>query len=178
MDLNNINLPSSLLTDFYKNHLIESSIESGVTKNEATTVSMAAAQTKTGIQYLGKNQKGICIIVSYAKDVYLPDEQLNFLTTILQACQLNLGDVAIINNYRSKLSFEDIRKQITCNHLLIFGVNTRDIGLEEIPLFAIQNISDCNIVYSMAAEQLNSKDAESKILKSKLWGCLKKMFNV
>ncbi len=159
MDLNNINLPSSLLSDFYKNHLIENA----GTKSTITTAAPETSHSKKSIQYLAKIKKEFAYLFLMKKTSTYPDEQLNFLTTILQACQLNLGDVAIINHYRSKLSFEELRKQITCNQLLIFGVNTKDIGLGEIPLFTIQNISDCNIVYSVTAEQLNNKDAESKL---------------
>ena len=174
MDLNNMDLSASLVAEFYKTHLVETAIVKSATQPAKT----GNKETKKELAYLGKNKKNICLLVSYADDVYLPDDQLNFLTAILQACQLNLGDVAIVNNARTKLSFEELRKQITCNYLLIFGVNTGQIGIEEIPMYTIQNISDCYVVYSAAAEQLNTKDAESKMLKSKLWNCLKQLFNV
>jgi hypothetical protein len=173
MDLNHIQLSPLLLTDFYKTHLVESPAI-----HPLSPVAPENTNTKKGIQYLGKNQKGICLLVTYAKDVYLPDDQLNFLTSILQACRLNLGDVAIVNHYREKVSFDELRKQLGCNYLLVFGVECAAIGLKEIPLFGIQNINDCNIVYSPAAEELNNNNPESKMLKSKLWICLKQLFNV
>jgi hypothetical protein len=173
MDLNHIQLPPSLLAGFYKNHLIESA--------DLKPIAPAAPEnihTIKGIQYLGKNQKGICILVGYTKDVYLPDDQLNFLTSILQACRLNLGDVAIINQYREKISFAELRKQLTCNYLLVFGVDLSIPGLSEMPLFSMQHIDGCSVVHSPAAEQLNNNNPESKMLKSKLWASLKQMFNV
>lgn len=173
MDLNHIQLPPLLLADLYKTQLVESaSIQTDLPPTPEKT------KSKKGIQYLGKNQKGICLLVSYAKDVYLPDDQLNFLTSILQACRLNLGDVAIINHYRDKISFEELRKQLDFNYLLVFGVDCTDLRLAEIPLFEIQHMNDCQVIYSPAAEQLNNNSPESKQLKSKLWICLKQLFNV
>jgi len=172
MDLNHIELPALLLTDLYKKSLVEGT----VAKRSGTQ--QAAVAAKNGLPYLGSNEKGICLLVSYPQDVYLPDEQLNFLTSILQACKLNLGDVAIVNHAREKFTFEDLRKQLTCNHLLIFGAGTELPGIDATPPFTVQNINDCYIVYSPAAEQLNNNNPESKLLKSKLWNCLKQMFNV
>ncbi|MFT3936042.1 MAG: hypothetical protein QM726_20595 [Chitinophagaceae bacterium] len=175
MSLNEMNLPISIVTDLYKNHLVENSAE----KNIAAPIQTEKkAAEKKGIQFLGKNQKRICLLVNYAKDVYLPDDQLNFLTAILQACKLNLGDVAIINHHRENLTFDELRKQITCNYLIIFGVTPELLTLQSLPPYSIQNINDCYIVYSEPAELLNSTSAESKVLKSKLWACLKQLFNV
>lgn len=173
MGLNDINLPAALIAGFYKNHLIESNLPAAPIKIAAGT-----ASTKKTIQYLGKNQKGVCLLVDYANDVYLPDNELSFLSAILQACKLNLGDVAIINFHQHKISFKELREQISCKYLLVFGIDAVNIGLAEIPLFTAGTTQDCNIVYSVAAEQLNNKHPESKLLKSKLWICLKQLFNV
>ncbi len=170
MGLNDIALPASLIAGLYKKHLIESG-----TQVPAAAVTNSVKEKK-GIQYLGKNQKGVCLLVDYANEVYLPDDQLNFLTSILLACKLNLGDVAIINVHKQKISFDELRKQVSCNYLLIFGVDVSGIGLNEMPLFTSHIISNTNIVCSTAAEQLNNSDAESKLLKSKLWLCLKQLF--
>jgi len=173
MDLNHIQLPASLLADFYKTHLVEAAVpKTGKTAPDENP------GTKKTIQYLGKNQKGICLLVAYAKEVYLPDGQLHFLTTILQACRLNLGDVAIINCQREKISFETLRLELACNYLLVFGDSFPNIGLDEPPMFNIQQADDCMILYTPAAEELNHYDASGKLLKSRLWTCLKQMFNV
>jgi len=173
MGLNDINLSPALIAGFYKNHLIESSIP-----GLSIPATVETASAKKPIQYLGKNQKAVCLLVNYSKDVYLPDNELNFLTAILQACKLNLGDVAIINFHQQKISFKELREQISCKYLLAFGVDAVSIGLTEIPLFTAEIVNDCNIVYSVAAEQLNNNHPESKVLKSKLWICLKQLFNV
>ena len=173
MGLNELSLPASLMADFYKYHLLEATAMAPV-----VAAVPQSAGTKKGLQYLGKNQKGICLLVNYPKDVYLPDDQLHFLSNILQACRLNLGDVAIINHYREKIGFEELRKQLECHYLLAFGVAAAAIGLEEFPMFTAQPVNECNIVLSPAAEELNNNNPESKLLKSRLWLCLKQLFNV
>jgi hypothetical protein len=134
--------------------------------------------SKKGVQYLGKNQKNICLLVGYPNDVYLPDDQLNFLTNILQACRLNMADVAIVNHTRTAIGFEDLQQQLHCHYLLVFGVAPAAIGLEESPLFTAHAVNGCSIVLSPAAEQLNNNNQESKLLKSQLWICLKQLFSV
>ena len=178
MDLNHIELTPLLLTGLYKTHLMEAIGEAPVVTTNATPVTPTNTQAKKPMPFLGKNQKGICILVNYAKDVYLPDDQLNFITSILQACRLNLGDVAIVNQFREKASFEDIKNQLGCQHLLVFGEELSIPGLPDSPLFTITETGGCNIVHSPAAGLLNNNDPGNKLLKSKLWVCLKEMFKV
>ena len=173
MGLNELSLPPSLIADFYKYHLMEP-----VTAGAEIKAIPAAAAGKKGIQYLGKNQKNICLLVNYANDVYLPDEQLNFLTNILQACRLNMGDVAIVNHHRAPIAFEALQQELHCRYLLVFGVAPAIIGFKEHPLFSAHTVNGCHIVLSPAAEQLNNNDPDSKTLKSQLWICLKQLFNV
>ena len=177
MGLNDIALPASLIADFYKYHLLEDAVvvppvaaSPGSDKNNKPA--------KKSIQYLGNNQKGICLVVAYPKDVYLPDEQLQFLTNILQACRLNMGDVAIVNQDKQQISFAVLKKELNCQYLLIFGTPPVVAGLPELPLFTAQNVDDCFVVCAPVAEQLNGSSPESKMLKTKLWICLKQLFNV
>ena len=173
MGLNELSLQPSLIADFYKYHLTEP-----VASGPGAAVTQTATSNKKGIQYLGKNQKNICLLVNYPNDVYLPDLQLNFLTNILQACRLNLGDVAIVNHHKAPIGFEDLQQQLHCSHLLVFGVSPAAIGLEESSLFSAHAENGCSIVLAPAAEKLNNNDQESKLLKSQLWLCLKQLFNV
>ncbi len=171
MGLNDIELPAFLLADLYKENLVSG--EEVISPFKATQ-----KEGPVSILYLGNNQKNICLLVDYENDVYLPEEQLNFLTSILQACKLNLGDVAIVNYHRQKTRFEDLRKQLQCSFLFIFGIDPTALGLQKIPLFSVTNINDCNIVLSPEPGQLNNNSPDSKLLKSKLWLCLKQLFNV
>jgi len=137
-----------------------------------------ASSKAPAIQFLGQNQKNVCLLVDYPNDVHLPDNQLNFLTSILQACKLNLGDVAIINCHRQPVSFTVIAEQLSCQSLLIFGIAASSIGLADMPLFTIQEAGNCKVLCAEAVDSLNTASAESKLLKSRLWTCLKQLFGV
>jgi hypothetical protein len=168
MGINEIELPASLVVELYRNSLIN---ETG----PAAPV-LQKKENKKNIQFLGKNQQNVCLLVNYEKEVYLPDDQLNFLTTILQACKLNLADVAIVNYQLQKISFQDLKTQLGCTCLLVFGIDTTAIGLKKMPAFTAEKIMDCTVVLSPEIEQLNNNSAEGKLLKSKLWLCLKQLF--
>ena len=173
MGLNELTLPPSLMADFYKYHLMEP-----VAAVAESKILPADTGSIKGIHYLGKNQKNICLLVNYPNDVYLPDDQLNFLTNILKACRLKMGDVAIVNHHKAPISFEALQQELSCSYLLVFGVAPAAIGLKENPLFSKHIVNSCYIVLSPAAEQLNNNNPESKLLKSQLWISLKQLFNV
>src|SRR4051794_10675425 len=102
MPLNNIQLNPFLVADLYKDCLVEEgdhNIKQIISDDPVTEIKDQKDQTDVQIQwkYLGDFKKNILLIVNYPSATHLPDEQLNFLTTILGACKLNLGDVAIIN---------------------------------------------------------------------------------
>ncbi|HTL07914.1 MAG TPA: hypothetical protein VL307_06640 [Chitinophagaceae bacterium] len=175
MDLNNLDLNAALLTDLYRMVLVE---KPGAAPKAAEKPAKAVSPVAAAIPFLGKNQQQICIVVNYATDVYLPDEQLNFLTAVLQACKLNLGDVAIVNQHRASASFTQLQSQLGCTRLLLMGVDSTTLGLPAISFFSIEQVADCAIVQAPPAEQLNTPTAEGKQLKSKLWNCLKQLFNV
>jgi hypothetical protein len=173
MSLNNIALPVSMVADLYKHHLVD--------PIEIVAVPVAIthqALPSTSLPYLGKNQQKIGVLVSYTQEAYLPDEQLNFLTSILQACRLNLGDVAIVNQGKQAISFDMLREALDCRRLLIFGLEAPTIGLPSKGLFSEYTQDGCTILCSPAIEYLNSPTPESKALKTQLWSSLKKIFNV
>lgn len=178
MELNQIRLPASVIADLYKNSLVQDESAEARSAVAATVAPEAANEPEKPIQFLGKNQQHICILVSYPKDVYLPEEQLNFLTNILQACRLNMGDVAIVNHYRYTVSFGKLQEELQCRHLLIFGIQPSTIAIEiGSPEFIPQVINDCPVVFCPPLDHFNN-NADGKLLKSKLWICLKQLFNV
>ncbi|HEY4151677.1 MAG TPA: hypothetical protein VGM41_22210, partial [Chitinophagaceae bacterium] len=130
------------------------------------------------LQYLGKNQKKTTILVHYPSEVYVPEAGLNFLTSILQACRLNLGDVAIVNHAHHPLPPADLCSQLQSQYLLVFGVPLSDPALQTLPPFTPLQQNGCNIVLAPPLDQLNNNSPEGKLLKTKLWGCLKQLFNV
>ena len=74
--------------------------------------------------------------------VYLKDEQLAYLTKILQACKLTLEDVAIINLYgQRQLHYQSIQQQYPSSTCMVFGLTPDKLELPaDFPFFQLQKI--------------------------------------
>jgi len=181
MSLNDLQLSPELLTRLYPTSLINSDkTDDGpfykpatdITKNNIEVDSLTSAVWK----YLGNNQQNILIVVNYSNAVHLPDEELSFLTSMLVACRLSLGDVAIINwnNYRDVL-YKDILTHFQSKIIFLFGVEPSAFGLPvSFPYFQVQSLANSTFLFTPALEERHS-DA---LLKSKLWVSLRSILGI
>ena len=147
----------------------------------AASSSPAAIQAPSGPVYksLGNNRKQITIIVQSPGIAFLPDDQLTVLTRMLEACRMNMGDVAIVNHASEPVVIQSLRQQLNPAIILLFGIQPVDIGLPiNFPVFKIQAYDDCTYLYSPSLAELLPPTEESKLLKSKLWVCLKTLFGI
>ncbi|MBO9631651.1 MAG: hypothetical protein J7578_00940, partial [Chitinophagaceae bacterium] len=130
-------------------------------------------------RFLGKNARHIAIVVFSPNEAYLPDDQLQLLTKMLDACKLNLGDVAIINQATQVVHFTHLGDQLQSQKVLLFGVQPEQIGLPmNFPGYKEQEYAGCTYLLANPLGDMNQPNEEGKALKGKLWGCLKKMFNI
>jgi len=98
---------------------------------------------------------------------------------MLEACKLNLGDVAIINHQTIPVSFAELNRQLNPKNILLFGLEPITIKLPfTIPEFKIQEFGACHYLYVPSLDELNQDNDAGKLQKSKLWLCLKQMFNI
>ncbi|WP_127132297.1 hypothetical protein [Pseudoflavitalea rhizosphaerae] len=133
----------------------------------------------TVYRFLGKNAKHVAIIVYSPNDAYLPDDQLQLLTKMLDACKLNLGDVAIINQASQTVHFTQLAEQLKAQKTLLFGIQPEQIGLPlSFPAYKEQEYAGCTYLLANPLGDMNQPNEEGRSLKGKLWGCLKKMFNI
>jgi len=166
MSLNNITLAPSLIEGLFKKTLVELKTNSAVKlPNPAAT-----------FQILGKNKKGVIILVDNNATAFLPEAELNFLITILSACKLTLEDVGILNMAKStQLKYQQFEKEIIANKIILLGVAPTAIDL---PLsFPYYQIQAYNHVTYLAAPSLMVL-LEQKTEKIKLWNCLKLIFDI
>src|SRR5215203_4020936 len=162
MSLNQIQLTSQLLTDFYTNVLIELKSASVVQEYEDQKKGQA-------IRYLGNNAKNIVLLVNNSSAPFLSDSELSFLTTILAACQLSLADVALVNVYTLKEDqIETAIKPLAPRNILLFGLPIN------FPHFRLQPFNKRTYLYSPALRELEA----DKGLKLKLWHSLKTLFGL
>ena len=172
MSLNTIKFNTSDITLLFKNSLVEVRLE----KENLPHATINAEPAAIGWKFLGENKKKTLIVVNYQATENIPDKQLSFLTKLLAACNLNLGDVAILNFHTYKSSdFDNIFHQFKPGVVLLFDTEPAEFGLPMIfPQFQVQRYKDVVFVSSPSLEIIEP----DKTLKGKLWVCLKKIFNL
>ncbi len=159
MSLNNLILTTALLVDLYDDVLVE--------------INASRVPETESHYYLGSNEKNILIVVNTADAVYMEDEELTFLTSILSACKLTLADVAIINwhNQGTNKAISELYPK----HVLLFGISPLQFNLPiNFPHFQIQNFDKINYLTAPALSVI-AKDIS---VKKELWTSLQKMFNI
>jgi hypothetical protein len=171
MDINHIQLPPSTIADLYRSSLIDTNETPVKAKPVAIT-----AETNDQWKYLGENQKKILIVVDYSDAVYMPDEELTFLTHMLTACKLSLADVAIINrNNYNEISYKELLAKFTSRIIFLFGVDPVTFGLPvSFPHFQVQPVAHATFLYAPAL--IDCKKDE--LVKSKLWVSLRRIFAI
>jgi hypothetical protein len=168
MSLNDIELPGMVIAELYgDNLLIIPSIPASSTIGSAT------------YRCLGDNRKKITILVNAPGNSFLPDDQLTFITKMLEACKMNMGDVAIVNHASVPVEIAPLKKQLSPVVVVLFGLEPIDIRLPiNFPQFKIQAYDGCTFLSVPALEQLGHPTEEGKLLKSKLWVCLRALFQI
>ncbi len=181
MSLKEVNLPEHVLAVLYSNCLVEETTAPGQdlqsTATKAETISIEKPASPAPYKFLGKNSRQICIIAGYEADPYMPEEHLEFLTKILSACKLNLGDVAILNYHAAGIQMEKLNAELNPQQALLFGVDPLTIGLPlSFPMFKPQQYNGTTFLLIPPIVELNQDTDAAKSQKKQLWECLKKMF--
>jgi hypothetical protein len=174
MNLNHIQLPASVVAHLYKNSLIETDHDSPA---EPVVFSLKKTDKSSNKwKYLGENRKNILIAVNYNDTVFLPDEELSFLTNMLAACKLSLADVAIVNRANhDDINYKELIAQFSSRIIFLFGIDPVSFGLPvSFPHFQLQPFASATFLFSPSLEECN-KDG---LLKSKLWVCLRRLFSI
>ncbi|AEW00953.1 hypothetical protein A4D02_13430 [Niastella koreensis] len=198
MSLTNIKLPGFVIADLYRNSLIQPEEgalpqqETAKTKTvtpppmegdggepaEPVAIAQPIQQTEPVVyKTLGNNKQQISVVVNCPNDVYVPEADLQFLTKMLGACKLNMADVAIVNYASAPVAIDRLKTQLQPKFLLLFGVEPGDIQLPiSFPPFKEQPYAGTTYLFTPPLSQLNQETEEAKLLKRKLWDCLKRMF--
>ncbi|RXK81347.1 mediator complex subunit 15 domain-containing protein [Filimonas effusa] len=137
------------------------------------------AAGNAAVSMLGNNAKGIVILVKDGENVHLAEDALQLLSGILAACRLNMGDVAVVNMSRNHFNFSQIRQQLQVNYCFLFDISMQEMQLAfAIPPFQVFQHDSCTFLSAPALQRMLGGSEEAKLLKSKLWLCLKNIFNI
>jgi hypothetical protein len=179
MSLNNITLNPFLAASLYRSTLIENDSNEPIVKIPSavpveTSTEKAGPATEKAWKYLGDNKKNILLVVTHPGITHLPDDDLGFVTAILSACKLDMGDVAIVNmNNYPGYGYKEFAKYFGSRNVLLFGISPAEFDLPvDFPEFQVQSVNNTTFLYSPPLEERNN----DKLFKSKLWVCLQKMF--
>ena len=173
MGLNDIDLPPSLIAELYGGLIIpDEKINPHLIHPEAKK--MEAPSTDPP-RYLGENRKKLLV---FSKDRTFPfasDEDLQFLTGVLGACNLSLADIALVNFEKRNDDLASLRKEFDPVKLLCFGVSPDELKMPiRFPEFQVQSYSGLQCISSPSLKEISA----DKLLKSKLWVSLRKLFNI
>jgi len=182
MNPENSLLPPFVIASLYKDELVliddhKSSNANKPKKGEAVVT--APQEIQKPISYLGDNQKKITILLQDTTAVHLADESLQFLTAILAACKLNMGDVAIVNTVHQPVQYTQIKTELKPSTIILFDISTASIALPfEVPHYQVQQYDNCTLLFSAPLQSMLVKTDAAKLEKGKLWNALKKTFNI
>ena len=164
-----IQLPGFVLAGLYKNSLV---ITDDVTPKQ-TEISAEAAPPL----FLGDNKKNITIVVKDNQNRFTDEASLQLLINMLSALQLSLHDVAVINIHQTPFSYKEIGEQFGSRVCIMFDVSAQQMQLPfQMPDYKVQAFADCRFLRSASLDKMKGNSKEAKVEKTKLWMCLKSLF--
>lgn len=170
-------LPDFILADLFPSNLVL--VEAARSQTVPAPESSLKIPAHPAKWYLGNNGKKITILVNEPGAVFLPEDGLDFLTKILGACKLNMGDVAVVNIAHHPTPITDINSTLKPNTCLLFDVSATEIQLPfTIPNYQVQQYASCNFLMAPSLSIYLGTDNTAKLEKTKLWVSLKKIFNI
>lgn len=129
--------------------------------------------------FLGNNQKNIVILVQEPNAAFLQESSLDFLTKILGACKLNMGDVAVVNLSRYLADFAEIKATLNPQVCILFDVQAATVKLPfVIPNYQVQQYAGCQFLLAPALTKYEGDHPDAKLEKTKLWVSLKLIFKL
>lgn len=164
MSLDKIQLPIQLIPELYNNSLVVLDVEQPKAKSINEDI----------FHFLGGNQKNILILVENDQAVHLPDDDLQFLTGILNACGLSFADISIVNIFqKEQQSLEMLLHFFKPKTVLTFGINWQILNADfNLASYQIIVHNGVNFITANSLQVL-SKNIEEK---KNLWNCLKQLF--
>lgn len=172
MQLNQIRLSTDLLQALYASTLVLPEERAPSSNGEQ------AEKEEVSISFLGKNQRKFTVLVHNPNELYLPDDSLQFLGSVLKACQLTIADVAIVNMAKTPVTMAGIRQQLSPSIIIAFGSKAVAEGFPAGNLLSAGIQGDLRFMQAPELEVLNQQGDAVKPVKKLLWESLKQMLEM
>jgi hypothetical protein len=129
--------------------------------------------------FLGNNDKKVTILIKEVDVAFINEQHLQFLSNILNACKLNLGDIALVNHLNHPLVYADLKQKLQPKFIIAFDLQTKEIQLPfTIPNYQVQHHDNCKFLFASSLKTMEGDSQAAKLEKSKLWMSLKNMFQL
>ena len=180
-------LPDFVIASLYSNNLVVGTdVVSTVKINEKPVAPKAPKVEQQQVTadlnkqwYLGNNGKQITIIVKELDAAYINDQHLQFLSNILTACKLNLGDIALVNLANTPILFTEIEQKNQPKFLILFDVSPTELLISSaLQAYEVVVYNNCQLLLAPALSVMDGDSIAAKTEKGKLWMSLKKMFQL
>jgi hypothetical protein len=165
MSLNDLELPGHVIQSLFQHVLVDS--------EKAGTPSVSTAKE---MNFFGGYKQQVILLVNNPDAAFVSDQELSFLSGILNACKLTLEDIAILNIAKTPaINYKQITEKYKPRIIMMFGVEPAILGLPFVmPEFQRQSYNNQVYLSAPALPVLeNNKD-----LKRKLWTALQQVFSL
>ena len=119
------------------------------------------------------NQRVVILFDQAEKELSVTNH--DFLAKILKAVGLSIEKTVLLNLQHDPLQFNFIQQLLDPTHLICFGINQRQLGLNFI-LKGYQVIHFLNC-YLLLSHDLDAVEEDTR-MKRALWNCLKNSFSI
>lgn len=170
MDLNSIHFSGQQLSELFTDHLTmlqENAVSPSATKR------IDNQPAKKSISFKGKNKKGMLWIVHEPGQVFLSDDDFEFLSQIITACKMNMDDIALVNNAVEKIPIIEIINELKPKIIILCGIEYQQLPFK-LDEYIITPNNNCD--YFLCDELSDLRN--DKVKKSKLWLALKAMLQL
>ncbi|WP_316785586.1 hypothetical protein [Pedobacter frigiditerrae] len=129
-------------------------------------------QKEWNFEFLGKNQKGILILVNDAANKVSSPQGTELLRKLVKAIELTNNDFALVNyaNYLDA-TFDDLNRVFSCQLLISFGVGAKTLGLAEQALHQMSKAEQTRMIFTANLHDLDADQASKKLL----WATLQQL---
>ncbi len=165
MGFETIQLTGQQIEELYSSHLV---ITEKTVKPKPETISNPTA---TGIT--GKNKKQFVWVVNEPGYPFLSDADFQFLSEVVNACKMNMDDMALVNIAQNNMDFEQTVTELQPKILIVSFLDRNWIPLNK-EAYTLQQEENFQL-YITEELQIIRND---KVKKSKLWLALKQMLSL
>lgn len=153
--------------------LQEPKVEQIVEQSKAVQPSIITAiPQQVSFEYLGKNQKGILILVHDNKNKVSSPQGTELLRKLVKAIELTNNDFALVNYAAYPgTSFDVLKQYFKCKLILSFGVECQQLSIAAQPANQLNEFQDVKLVFTSNLHDLDGDQTAKKML----WATLQKL---